>query len=160
MTQDSPDSGDVRLILRTAGPADVPRLTDLVLLAYRPYVGRLGGKPRPMTDDYEQIVRDRHVTVVEHESTVVGMIVLATGPEGFYIDNVAVDPAHQGGGIGRALLAHAETVATREGFDSIFLFTHELMAENIALYQRVGYREYDRRQVGDATLVFLRKSLR
>ena len=113
-----------------------------------------------MTDDYAEVVRRSQVTVAERDGQVAGLIVLAAGYEGFLIDNVAVDPAHQGSGVGRALLEHAELAARRAGFDSIYLFTHELMTDNLALYSRIGYVEYDRRPIGgDACLVFLRKTL-
>jgi ribosomal protein S18 acetylase RimI-like enzyme len=87
------------------------------------------------------------------------VIVFGNDDEGFFVDNVAVDPRHQGSGIGRALLEHAESAARRAGFDSMYLYTHELMTENIALYLRAGYVEYDRRLHGDARLVYLRKRL-
>jgi ribosomal protein S18 acetylase RimI-like enzyme len=145
--------------LRPATIADVPRLTELVQAAYGHYVERLGGPPRPMTDDYAAVVRRNQVTVAERGGVLVGVVVLGIDDEGLFVDNVAVDPAHQGSGVGRALLEHAETVARRGGFDSIYLYTHELMTENLALYSRFGYVEYDRRVHGDACLVYLRKRL-
>jgi ribosomal protein S18 acetylase RimI-like enzyme len=75
------------------------------------------------------------------------------------VDNVAVDPSHQGIGVGKALLEHAEAAARNAGFDSIHLYTHERMAENLALYSRIGYVEHDRRLLGEAGLVYLRKKL-
>jgi ribosomal protein S18 acetylase RimI-like enzyme len=143
--------------LRPATEADVPRLADLVNAAYGHYVARLDDLPRPMTDDYRDVVRTANVTVAERGDDVVGLVVLRITGEGFLVDNVAVDPAHQGRGVGRALLTHAEAEVRRAGFDSIYLYTHELMAENLALYARIGYVEYDRRQHGDACLVYLRK---
>ena len=145
--------------LRPATAADVPRLTELVQLAYGHYVERLGGPPRPMTDNYADVVRSHQVTVAERSGEVVGLIVLGVGDEGFMVDNVAVDPSHQGGGFGRALLEHAEVAARRAGFDSIYLYTHERMTENLALYSRIGYVEYDRRLHEEACLVYLRKEL-
>jgi ribosomal protein S18 acetylase RimI-like enzyme len=145
--------------LRPATAADVPRLTELVRAAYGQYVERLGRPPRPMTDDYADVVRDFRVTVAERGVGIVGLIVLGVGDEGFLIDNVAVDPSQQGGGVGRALLEHAEAEARRAGFDSIYLYTHERMTENLALYSRIGYVEYDRRLHGGACLVYLRKKL-
>jgi ribosomal protein S18 acetylase RimI-like enzyme len=62
-------------------------------------------------------------------------------------------------GVGRALLEHAELAARDAGFDSIYLYTHERMAENLALYSRIGYVEYDRRLHGGAPIVYLRKML-
>jgi ribosomal protein S18 acetylase RimI-like enzyme len=145
--------------LRRAEAADVPRLTELVQVAYGHYVERLGGRPRPMTDDYADVVRRNSVTVAERGGEVVGLIVVGVDDEGFFVDNVAVDPPHQGSGVGRALLEHAETVARGEGFDSIYLYTHELMDEDRAMYSRAGYVEYARRRHGDACLVYLRKRL-
>jgi ribosomal protein S18 acetylase RimI-like enzyme len=145
--------------LRQATAADVPRLTELVRAAYGHYVERIGGPPRPMTDDYADVVRSHEVTVAERGGEIAGLIVLRVGDEGFLVDNVAVDPAHRGTGAGRALLEHAEAAARRAGFDSIHLYTHERMTENLALYERIGYVEYDRRLHGDARLVYLRKRL-
>jgi ribosomal protein S18 acetylase RimI-like enzyme len=147
------------LVLRPAGPADVGRLAQVARTAYSHYVERLGDEPRPMADDYGAVLRDHQVTVAERGGEVVGLLVLATTDEGLAVDNVAVDPAHQGTGVGRALLAHAEASAREQGFDSIYLYTHELMTENQALYARLGYAEYDRRSHGDATLVYMRKPL-
>jgi ribosomal protein S18 acetylase RimI-like enzyme len=73
--------------------------------------------------------------------------------------NVAVDPGRKGRGVGRALLEFAESEALRAGFDSIYLFTHEKMTENLDLYTRIGYAEYDRRPVEDFHVVFMRKPL-
>jgi ribosomal protein S18 acetylase RimI-like enzyme len=146
-------------VLRPATAADVPRLTELVEASYGHYVERIGGPPGPMTDEYADVVRRREVTVAELGGEIVGLIVLGVGDEGFLIDNVAVDPAHQGSGIGRALLERAEAEARRAGFESIYLYTHERMTENLALYARIGYVEYDRRRYRDACRVYLRKSL-
>jgi ribosomal protein S18 acetylase RimI-like enzyme len=145
--------------LRPATVADAPRLTELVGAAYGHYVERIGGPPRPMTDDYAEVVRTYRVTVAERGGEIVGLIVLGVGDEGFLIDNVAVDPSHQGGGVGRALLEHAEAEARRAGYDSLYLYTHQRMSENLALYSRIGYVEYDRRRQGGASIVYMRKQL-
>jgi ribosomal protein S18 acetylase RimI-like enzyme len=156
----APESCNDRSVrLRPATPGDAPRLRTLAEAAYGRYVERLGAPPRPMTDDYADVVWNHRVTVAERDGEIVGLIVLAVTDEGFAVDNVAVDPLHQGSGVGRALLEHAEGEARRAGFDSIYLYTHERMTENLALYSRIGYAEYDRRLHGDACLVYLRKPL-
>jgi ribosomal protein S18 acetylase RimI-like enzyme len=147
------------VVLRPATAADVPRLSELVRAAYAHYVERLGGPPRPMTDDYAEVVRTHRVVVAERDGEIVGLVVLGIGDEGFFVDNVAVDPSHQGTGVGRALMERAEIAARDAGFDSIFLYTHERMTENLALYSRIGYVEYDRRPHGAARIVYLRKKL-
>jgi ribosomal protein S18 acetylase RimI-like enzyme len=134
-------------------------VAELVDAAYGHYLERLGGPPRPMTDDYEEVIRTRQVTIAERHGAVAGVIVLAVTDEGFLIDNIAVHPSHRGSGLGRALLEFAEAEARRARFDSIYLYTHERMTENLALYARIGYVEYDRRSHGEFSLVYLRKQL-
>jgi ribosomal protein S18 acetylase RimI-like enzyme len=145
--------------LRRAQAEDAQAVAALVDAAYGHYVERIGFRPRPMTDDYTQVIRDKRVTVAEAEAAIVGVIVLGADDEGFFIDNVAVHPSHHGTGVGRSLLEFAEAEARRTGFDSIYLYTHEQMTENIALYSRIGYEEYDRRPQEGFSLVYMRKPL-
>ena len=112
-----------------------------------------------LTDDYAQVIANQRVTVAESHGSIVGVIVLNVDEEGFLIDNVAVDPSHRAQGLGKALLEFAEAEARRAGFDSIYLYTHEKMSENLALYLRIGYVEYDRRSKGEFSLVYMRKDL-
>lgn len=145
--------------LRAAEAPDVPRLTEVASAAYERYIERMGYRPRPMTEDYADVLERWDVTVAEREGETVGLLVVGEDEEGYVIDNVAVLPGHGGSGIGRALLQHAEALARRAGFDSIYLYTHETMTENIDLYARIGYVEYARRPHRGFDLVFMRKSL-
>jgi len=144
---------------RPAEAVDAPAVSRLVAAAYGHYVERIGGPPGPMTLDYAEVIRDRAVTIAEHDGEMVGLLVVGETEEGFALENVAVDPDHQGRGLGRALLERAEAETRRAGFDSIYLYTHEQMTENLELYARIGYREYDRRQWPGFALVFMRKPL-
>ena len=63
-------------------------------------------------------------------------------------------------GFGRRLISHAEEEARRLGFAAIELYTHELMSENIALYQRLGYEEFARQTEKGYNRVYMRKQLR
>jgi GNAT superfamily N-acetyltransferase len=161
------DRADFNVLSRMATPTfrpatdeDASKVAGLVGAAYRHYVERIGGRPGPMTEDYAEVIRTRQVTVAESRGTIVGVIVLTVTDEGFLIDNVAVHPSHRGTGLGRAFLEFAEDEARRAGFDSIYLFTHEKMMENHALYSRIGYVEYDRRSHGQDFLVYMRKPIR
>jgi ribosomal protein S18 acetylase RimI-like enzyme len=112
-----------------------------------------------MRQDYAEVIRDYDVTVVEHDGEVVGVLALGVTDEGFLLDNVAVRPDHQGLGVGRYLLEHAEAEARRRGHASIHLYAQEIMTENLALYRRVGYVEYARRTEHGLHRVYLRKPL-
>jgi ribosomal protein S18 acetylase RimI-like enzyme len=127
--------------------------------AYGHYVERIGLKPGPMNDDYADVIRDRNVTVAEDAGEIIGVVVTGPAEEGFLLDNVAVHPGHQGRGLGKALLDHAEAEAHDAGADSIYLYTHEQMTENQAIYTRLGYVEYERRAQHGFARVFMRKPL-
>jgi ribosomal protein S18 acetylase RimI-like enzyme len=144
---------------RAATTTDVQDVAALVDAAYGHYVERIGMLPRPMTENYTEVIAKRQVTLAESDGTIVGVIVLVVDDEGFLIDNIAVHPSHRGKGLGKALLEFAEAEARRAGFDSIYLYTHEKMAENLALYSRIGYVEYDRRSQGTFSLVYMWKHL-
>lgn len=145
--------------MRPASADDVPRLAELARAAPARYVERIGFEPRPMTDDYAAVLGRFEVSVAERGGVIAGFVVYGEDEERFVVDNVAVDPARQGTGVGRALLEHAEAEARRLGFDSIYLYTHEQMTENIALYSRIGYEAYARRPIRNFYVVFMRKPL-
>jgi len=54
------------------GGADVSNVAALVNAAYRHYLERIGRLPRPMTDDYAEVIGSRRVTVAESHGTIVG----------------------------------------------------------------------------------------
>lgn len=146
-------------IIRPAHRDDAPRVAACVDAAYRHYVARIGMPPGPMSEDYEAVIHDLQTTVVEARGDIVAVLVLGVTHEGFLLENVAVLPEHQGTGIGRRLLELAEAEARRQGYDSIHLYTHELMSENLEMYARIGYEEYARRLELGLHRVYLRKRL-
>ncbi|MBI2331467.1 MAG: GNAT family N-acetyltransferase [Chloroflexi bacterium] len=146
--------------LRPAIVADAPAVQACVRKAFSHYIERIGMKPAPMEMDYAHEIREHQVFVVEDAGQVVGSLVLGITDEGFLLDVIAVDPSWWGKGVGHIMLEHAETEAKRQGFDSIYLFTHEKMTENQALYKKIGYAEYDRRLEDGRRRVYMRKSLK
>ena len=146
--------------LRPADARDSPRVAACVNAAYRHYVERIGRPPSPMTADYGKVIEECRATVVEDRDRIIGVLVLAVTEEGFLLENVAVDPSHRGKGLGRILLEFAEAEARREGFESIYLYTHEKMTENQALYAKIGYVEFERRTEKGLPRVYMRKLLR
>jgi ribosomal protein S18 acetylase RimI-like enzyme len=131
--------------IRRATEDDVAAIARIVDDAYAHYVPRIGRKPMPMLDDHGARVRAGQAWVFEAAGgAVAGVLVLIDTADHLLLDNIAVDPARRGGGIGRALLQFAEPEAGRRGYAEIRLYTHEKMTENIALYGRIGYRETGR----------------
>jgi len=112
-----------------------------------------------MLDDYSARVSKGVVWVIEEGTSVVGILVLLPKPDHLLLDNIAVSPSRQGCGLGRRLLAFAETEALRQGYREIRLYTHETMVENQWLYATTGYQETGRRIEAGYQRVFMRKQL-
>jgi ribosomal protein S18 acetylase RimI-like enzyme len=143
--------------IRPADATDLPAVQRIVNDAYTKYIARIGKPPGPMNDDYAALIRAHQVWVIGHP--IAGAIVLLPEADHLLLDNVAVDPAAQGQGVGRALITFAETEARRRGFGELRLYTHETMVENIALYARTGWAETGRAEQNGFARVFFRKTL-
>lgn len=143
--------------LRNAVDEDAAAVTECVHNAFRHYIERIGRKPGPMLMDYAHEIREHQVFVVEDHGQIFGVLVLCIKDEGFLLDVIAVEPHVQGKGIGKLLLETAESEAQRQGFTSIYLYTHEKMTENQLLYKKIGYVEYDRRVEHELRRVYMRK---
>src|SRR3546814_3448792 len=78
---------------------------------------------------------------------IVGVLVLEPGDGFLLLDNIAVDPAHHGRGLGKRLMDFTEEEARRQGYRFIELYTNEVMVENIARYRHLGYVETNRVRV-------------
>lgn len=141
--------------IRPADAADLPAIERIVRDAYTKYIARIGKPPGPMQDDYAALVRSHSVWVAG--DPIGGAIVLLPEDDHLLLDNVAVDPAAQGRGIGRALIEFAEAEARRRGFAELRLYTHQTMTENIALYSRTGWQETGRGEQDGFARVFFRK---
>lgn len=147
-----------QFILRSAVTDDAAAVTFCVHNAFNHYVERIGRKPGPMLMDYEKEIREHQVWIAEiNDGVIAGVAVLCVAKEGFLLDVIAVDPPWQGMGVGKLLLEFAEAEARRQGFKSIYLYTHEKMIENQALYSKIGYVEYDRRFEQGLARVYMRK---
>ena len=145
--------------IRRAGADDAAGIAACVRAAYSPYIERIGRPPGPMLDDYDHVVRDHRVYVIEEDGEILGALVLIEKEEGLLFDNIAVQPARHGEGIGRRLMEHAESEARRLGYAHLDLYTHERMTENVAMYERIGYVEVGRRTEHGFPRVYMRKRL-
>jgi ribosomal protein S18 acetylase RimI-like enzyme len=137
----------------------VAGLRALAESAYALYVPRIGLRPAPMDADYAGLVERGQVTVAEVDRELAGALVLIPAADHLLVENVAVDPQHQGEGIGGALMRLAEERARAAGIGELRLYTHRLMTENLAWYARLGYEETGRETQDGFDRVFFRKRL-
>ena len=145
--------------IRLAGTDDRTAVEAVVMSAYAPYVARIGRKPAPMLDDYDALIRENRVYVVEDGAAIQGILVLIPEEGATLLDNVAIRPDAQGLGHGRRLMEFAERTARVAGYEAITLYTNEAMTENIALYSRIGFVETHRAEEMGLRRVFMTKRL-
>jgi len=145
--------------IRPARPEDVEAVRQIVQAAYGHYVARLGKPPGPMLDDYGRRVADGQAWVLEDGGEPAGVLILDDADGILLLDNLAVSPAAQSRGHGRALIAFAEQEARRRGYAVLRLYTNALMTENLALYERLGFRETGRVTEKGYKRVYMTKAL-
>jgi ribosomal protein S18 acetylase RimI-like enzyme len=125
--------------MRQAVAGDAAAIRALTRAAYAKWVPVIGREPLPMVADYEAAVAKHRFDLLYVDGTLAALIETIAKDDHLLIENVAVDPAFQKRGLGRKLMAHAETVAVQAGYALIRLYTNKSFAENVTLYQRLGY---------------------
>ena len=145
--------------IRPARAGDRTAIEACVRAAYAKYIPRIGKEPAPMLADYATLIAAGVVHVLADRSGVRGVVVCFAREGYFFLENVAVDPAHQGQGLGRALLQFVELQAREAGCHEIRLYTHERMTENLAYYPKLGYEETGRRTEDGYDRLYFRKML-
>ena len=147
-------------MIRPATAQDRAAVEAIVDAAYSIYVERIGKAPGPMLDDYARLIDEGSVSVFEMpDGVIAALIVLLPQADHLLLNNVAVHPDHQGRGLGRRLVAFAESEARRLGYAELRLYTHQRMTENIALYARLGFRETGRGTEAGYDRVFMTKPI-
>jgi GNAT superfamily N-acetyltransferase len=125
--------------LRRAGPDDAGLARELTRKAYAKWCDVIGREPLPMTADYEHAVRHHVIDLAFLDGRLVGLVEMIPRESDLMIENVCVDPAEQGTGIGHRLVAHAEGETHRLGHRVIRLYTNKLFAANLGFYRGLGY---------------------
>ncbi|KAG9584142.1 hypothetical protein KCU86_g13215, partial [Aureobasidium melanogenum] len=155
-----------------AAPDHLNAISDLITLAYTPYITRLNGKkPAPMTADYAALINSSSLYILSASSpptasasassSILGCISLNlnTIGEALEINNLAVSPSAQGKGYGKLLMKFAEGIAKEKGVKKLELYTNVKMVENLVLYKNLGYEEVGRWSEDGFERVFFVKKL-
>ena len=143
-------------------PATIPDLAAIVAcadLAFESFAGSSADSDDHLPGDLTALVLDGSIHLICDGGESLGYISLWPIADHLFVDTIAVLPKHQGHGLGGRLLSFAEGEAARLGLRSIRLFTKEKMSDNLAFYQRHGYRETDRCGQDGYPRVFYRKDI-
>jgi len=130
-------------ILRPATPHDADALADCIRSAYAVYDGRIDDLP-DVAGGIADDIRDHRVWVADASGRILGGAVLVLAERYAQLANIAVHPNAGGKGIGKGLIAAIEAQARAAGAGDLRLATHVGIPENVALYQRLGWRETGR----------------
>jgi len=103
------------------------------------YMAAVGYIPKPAGEDYSPLIDRGELWILNCNGRDVGVTVLEERPDHLLVYGIAVSPAEQLQGYGRALLEFAERQAIAIGVGAIRLYTNLRMTGNIALYRQHGY---------------------
>jgi ribosomal protein S18 acetylase RimI-like enzyme len=145
--------------IRKATAEDTARIGVIARAAYAKFVPRIGREPAPMVADFAAEVAAGRVVVIATAEAVDGYMIAWPEADAYFIDNIAIDPARQGGGLGRQLMDHAVGEAKRRRLSAIRLYTNAAMTENLSMYAHMGFVETHRAVEKGFDRVYLRWTL-
>lgn len=130
--------GDIEI--RLANTSDADAISALTRKAYAKWVPLIGREPLPMTADYNEAIHKHRFDLLFVGDELAALIETVPLEGHLLIENLAVLPEHQGKGLGRKLLVHAEQTAVSMGYSLIRLYTNKRFEENLNFYQALGYQ--------------------
>jgi len=146
-------------LIRSATADDAARIGAVARAAYAKYVPRIGREPAPMVADFDAEIAAHRIVVIETAGKVGGYMIAWPEADAYFIDNIAVDPACQGEGLGRRLMEYAAAEANRLRLSALRLYTNVLMIENLSIYAHLGFVETHRAIEKGFDRVYMRRSL-
>ena len=147
--------------IRQAEAADEAAIAALIDAAYSHYIPSIGRTPRPMLDDHAARIARGETYLCTEADGLLALITLGAGkqPDALHVFNIAVDPAVQGRGLIRDLLAFAEAQARKRSLTKLTLYTHALMTRNRAIYAHLGFDVVGEEDGGGYTIIFMQRAL-
>jgi N-acetylglutamate synthase-like GNAT family acetyltransferase len=127
---------------RRATSADAAAVREITRAAYAKWIPVIGREPKPMTANYEQVVTEHVIDLLEEGGRPIALIEMIPQPSHLLIENVAVLPDRHGEGIGGSLLKRADAVARSLGLSELRLYTNALFSANISFHARRGFGEF------------------
>ena len=138
--------------VQSATAGDIPALISLINKAYRGEESRRGwtteahlikGELRTDEKDLLQLMQMPDATFLKYvnkDGDIEGTVFLKKADDKMYLGMLSVSPLSQGQGIGKELMAGAESYARQCGCSTVFMKVISVRDELIAWYERKGYQ--------------------
>jgi ribosomal protein S18 acetylase RimI-like enzyme len=134
-----------------AGPSDIPAIVKLLNSAYRGDSSRKGwtteadllqGEIRTDEQEVEKLMNQPGSVFLKYSDTtnLSGCVNLQQHGDKIYLGMLSVSPHIQARGIGRQLMAAAESHAKKQTCSAIYMTVISVRKELIAWYERLGYK--------------------
>ena len=143
-------------MIKRAEYKDLQDILNLQYLAYQSEAKLFGSKDiPPLKQNLDEVIEEFNNGIIlkstDENGTIIGSV-RATEKNGtVYIGKLMVHPDHRCKGYGTKLLSEIECCYPDKRFE---LFTSTRSVDNIRLYEKVGYKIFDRKSV-DNELVFV-----
>ncbi len=135
---------------------DLPEILELQYLAYQSEAALFGSKDIPPLKETLEEVQEEYkkgtvLKLVTDEEEIIGSVRAYEKDGTAYIGKLMVNPDHRCKGYGSMLLKEIEKYFLGKRYE---LFTSTRSVDNIRLYEKNGYKIFDRKEI-DAELVFV-----
>jgi len=148
------------MTITKAKKEDLPKILDIQYLAYQSEAKLFNNSDIPplkqtLTDIENEYQKGVIFKALDEDGQIIGSVRGYCEGGTVYIGKLMVHPRYQGQGIGTKLLIEME----KEYPDSRYeLFTSSRSSKNIALYERLGYKIFNEKQITDELrFVYLEK---
>ena len=134
--------------VRWATAADRAAVVKVLQRAFADYDGRLQPPPGALGETESSVrahlQRGGSVALAFIEGAPVGAMFVERKGGALFLSRVSVVPEKRGSGITARMVALAEALARGAGVGGLTLRVREVLAQNLALFQRLGFRETGR----------------
>lgn len=143
-------------MIKRAEYKDLQEILNLQYLAYQSEAELFGSKDiPPLKQSLDEVIEEFNTGIIlkltDENGTIIGSV-RATEKNGtVYIGKLMVHPDHRCKGYGTKLLSEIESCYPDKRYE---LFTSTRSVDNIRLYEKVGYKIFDRKSV-DNELAFV-----
>lgn len=147
-------------MIKRAEKEDLQEILDLQYLAYQSEAKLFQNSNIPplkqtISDVESEYEKGVILKALDENRNIIGSVRAYSDNETVYIGKLMVHPKMQGQGIGTKLLLEIEKECPARRYE---LFTSTRSTNNIALYERTGYKIFDEKQITDELrFVYLEK---